>query len=378
MVDRVRFVAGCMTGTSLDALDCALVRIEGTGLTLRASLVRTVSQDLGALRGPLRALCDQQPMRAGEVAKLAREFAMLHARTLKDLARTQRLDLVCVHGQTVFHAPPLSWQLMNPWPIVEELRTPVVFDLRGADLAAGGQGAPITPLADAVLFAGREELRPAFGVINLGGFANVTSVSEEPLRDPRAPSITGFDICVCNQLLNAIARAGLDADYDRDGRAAQAGHIDFGAASELAQTLAGAREHRKSLGTGDESFAWIRAHAGRLSGPDLAATACDAIGLTIGEACRGFGHLILAGGGVHNRALFASIERHAKSRDAPSVRVSDDLGLPAAFREAVEFAVLGALCQDRVPITLPSVTNVRTPAPLSGCWAYPPPSPPTS
>ena len=121
---------------------------------------------------------------------------------------------------------------------------------------------------------------------------------------------------------------------------------------------------------------WLRTTASSLNGPDLAATACDAIGRTIAEACRGFGHLVLAGGGVHNKALFASIARHANALGSLSVRASDDFGVPAAFREAMEFAVLGALCQDRVPITLPEVTGVRPPAPLSGCWAYPTPTPP--
>src|SRR5690606_34298498 len=93
-------------------------------------------------------------------------------------------DLVAVHGQTVHHEPPVSWQLVNPWPIAQYADCPVVTDLRGADLAAGGQGAPITPIADWLLFRDRREGaggRQTRVVVNLGGFCNITLL---PGRSP--------------------------------------------------------------------------------------------------------------------------------------------------------------------------------------------------
>lgn len=133
-----------MTGTSLDSLDVALVEIHGTGLELRADVVRCLTRPLGSLTGPLRALAAQQPATAGRISTLARELATLHVYALHELVGEEPVDLIAVHGQTVFHHPPASWQLINPAPIAQALRTPVVFDLRAADLAAGGQGAPIT------------------------------------------------------------------------------------------------------------------------------------------------------------------------------------------------------------------------------------------
>ena len=170
-MSSVELIAGCMTGTSLDGLDAALVRVSGTDLSMRAEVVRAISRPLGRLARPLRRLAEQHPMTAGEVAVLSRDFALLHVKTLRELLGRERPALVSVHGQTVFHAPPVSWQLMNPAPIVEALDVPVVFDLRAADLARGGEGAPITPLADFVFF--RSETRTRM-VVNLGGFCNVT------------------------------------------------------------------------------------------------------------------------------------------------------------------------------------------------------------
>lgn len=365
-----RLVAGCMTGTSIDALDCALVRIDGHGFEISASLIATSSRDLGTLRSALRSLAEQKPMNAGEIATIAHELALLHAAALDDLTADHGLDLVCVHGQTVFHAPPVSWQLMNPWPIVHRRGVPVVFDLRSADLAAGGQGAPITPLADYLLFSRHEVLKPVCCVVNLGGFANVTAMVTRDREPHGQPAIHGFDICACNQLLNLIARSKLGAEYDNGGIAAARGRIDAAAAQELAGVLLESRRKRRSLGTGDESFGWVHAHGDRMSGEDLSATACDAIAQTIVSQCKEFGPIVVAGGGVKNQSLLASLRGHAQAHGS-SVLLSDQLGVPAEFREAMEFAVLGALCQDRVPITIPSVTRVGSPAPISGSWAYP-------
>lgn len=361
-----RLVVGCMTGTSIDAIDCALVRIAGRGLELKASLVRGATQSLGALRAPLRAIAEQKPVTAGEITKLAMEFGVLHADAIGRLLGTERADLVCVHGQTIFHSPPASWQLMNPWPIVQAIRAPVVFDLRGADLAAGGQGAPITPIADRILLAARSELEGGCCVVNLGGFANATVLADVANA---GGSVRGFDICVCNQLLDRIARETMAREFDADGAEALKGKSDTSASVQLAASISESGTRNRSLGTGDESFSWLADHRGRLSAQDIAATACDAIASVIAERCCGTGPMLLAGGGSRNGALVAALRRHAGRNDTPSVHLSDEFGLSSEYREAMEFAVLGALCQDRVPITLPGVTGVSAPAPISGAWA---------
>jgi 1,6-anhydro-N-acetylmuramate kinase len=381
-----------MTGTSLDGLDVALVAITGRGLAIQAEVKRCLSRPLGRLAPRLRRLAEQERMSAGEIAALARDFALLHLAALRELAGRRRLDLVSVHGQTVFHAPPLSWQLLNPAPIAAGLGVPVVHDLRAADLARGGQGAPITPLSDYVLFRapGRARL-----VVNLGGFCNVTWLPPAPHRSPplrirggqgecrgrlpRTPNdsaheealgrIAGGDVCACNQLLDALAREIFRKPYDNGGRRAAKGRVRAAPFRALLELLSAQARGGRSLGTGDELRGWLARFAGRHAPEDLARCACAGVaetivrrGATLGRA----DELILAGGGARN----ATLVREIRARAGVPVMLSDACGVPAAYREAAGMAVLGALCQDRVPITLPRVTGVRGAA-IAGSWILP-------
>jgi anhydro-N-acetylmuramic acid kinase len=353
-----RIVAGCMTGTSIDALDIAVLRVRHFGLRLHASLVASSTVPLGKLAAPLRRLAEQQPMAAGEIARLLREFSLLHLAALEPLHARHPLDLVCVHGQTVFHAPPDSWQLFQPAPLAHGLGVPVVYDLRAADLAHGGQGAPLTPLADFLLLRHGSEAR---AVANLGGFCNLTMLPGGNDID----RIAGRDVCACNQVLDAVARAALDAPYDRDGHAAMQGHPEPRALDQLATLLRRQARSGRSLGTGDEAAAWVERHRG-LGPADLAATACAAVAQTIARAADGAERLILAGGGVRNRRLVLELT----ARAACPVQLADDLGVPSAYREAMGWAVLGALCQDRQAIALPQVTGAARAA-VAGAWCLP-------
>lgn len=357
-----RLLVGCMTGTSIDAIDAALVRVEGSGLGMRAAYVSGASEDLGPLAPRLRAFAEQAPMSAGEIAGLMRDFSLAHARVVRTLlstsgVRATELAAICVHGQTVYHKPPVSWQMFNPWPLVHELGVPVVFDLRGADIAAGGQGAPITPIADWVLF----RAACSRAIVNLGGFCNVTL-----LESDRLEHIRGFDVCACNLLLDHLARELLHAPYDHSGAAAQRGVVHPSALVDLDALLARQIRDRRSLGTGDEIMHWVQRWREHARADDLAATACRAIAQAIARAIASADEIILAGGGVYNAALVAALRELVGDK----VRRLDDLGVPVSMREAAEMGVLGALCQDGVPITLPSVTHVASPAPISGCWAH--------
>jgi 1,6-anhydro-N-acetylmuramate kinase len=241
---------------------------------------------------------------------------------------------------------------------------PVVFDLRQADLAAGGQGAPITPAADWVLFGDRETRR---AVVNLGGFCNVTVLGDD--GDEPLAGVRGFDVCACNQVLDAAARRGLDAPYDDGGRAALAGAAQDHAVTELLEILVRQRTSGQSLGTGDEAGSWVATYGGRLGPQDLAASAVEAVARSIVEAvsAHDVDEIIVAGGGVCNEALVEALRRHA----GLPLRPSDEFSVPVQAREALAMAVLGALCADRVPITLPRVTGRVDAAPLAGTWCLP-------
>ena len=393
-----------MTGTSIDGLDAALVRITGQGLAMKVTVLNCIKVELGRdpdLFGiPLKKLSLQQPMKAEEITRTAHDFGLLHLKTLKELIGDSKLDLVSVHGQTVLHKPPLSWQLINPSIIAYGLNTPVVYDLRAADLATGGEGAPITPLADFILFNHGQQVAPTLavgetassptlavgetgidnrnssetrGIVNLGGFSNITILPPCPEDDdpstissPCIDNIAGMDVCSCNQLLDRIADKLFGVQYDDNGLHAAKGEVLPEGFETLLRRLSDQTNERRSLGTGDELEEWLREYSSGHSAADIARTACAAIAQVIVNSCQPVDRLIVAGGGVNNSTLLNEI----RDRAVVPVDLSDDYDIPFKFREAVAMAVLGALCQDRIPITLPQVTGVDI-APVSGCWVIP-------
>jgi anhydro-N-acetylmuramic acid kinase len=360
-----RIAIGVMTGTSLDGVDVAVARVAGTGLGLKVELVRHESAGLGPLAGMLRRAAAQEPMTTGALAALALSFGERCAEVAAAASDGRsEPSLIAVHGQTIVHRPPVSWQLINAAPIARRFGCPVVFDRRQADLAAGGQGAPITPLADWVLFRDPGTVR---AVINLGGFCNVTVLGDD--RGEPLSGISAFDVCACNQVLDQAAREGLDAPLDEGGAAAARGEAQDYAVTQLLEILEPQRTAGRSLGTGDEARSWIAEHAGRLMPEDLLASAVEAVGRSIATSLfdHDVGEMVVAGGGACNRALLDTLHRHARR----PMRLSDDLGVPVRAREALAMAVLGVLSADGVPITLPRVTGCSDPAPVAGSWCLP-------
>lgn len=361
----VRLAVGCMTGTSIDGLDAALIEASGRGLSMRVRVLEHRQWPLGDLARELREIAEQRALTVERFAATALRFGEFHAACLAEMLGERRVDLVAAHGQTVFHRPPVSMQMLNAFPIAARLGCAVVSDLRQADLVAGGQGAPITPLADWVLMSGERSR----AIINLGGFCNITLL---PARTKGAAAddaalldgIAGMDVCACNHVLDAVAREALGVPYDEDGRAAASGRVDAAAARELAGLLAEQSRGGRSLGTGDEAGKWVERHRSTLSGPDLAASAVAGLAEVIASAAAGADEIFLAGGGAKNRALCRAIGA-AAGRPASS---TEALGVPVDAREAAEIAVLGLLAGDGVEITLPRVTGRRGAAGIAGSW----------
>lgn len=372
-MSHVRHIIGCMTGTSIDGIDAAVVRLRGHGASMHATFLCLASMPLGQCEAPLRRLASQEPMTAGEISRLMTDFAALHVDACREAWKDARdahgappsPDLVAAHGQTVFHQPPHSWQLLQPAPIAAAMNAPVACDLRQADLAAGGQGAPLTPMADYVLFARADT---PVHVVNLGGFCNVTIVppraggDDESAHVERASWIRGRDLCPCNHLLDAIARHGMGRAYDADGREADAGQTHPALTIELREVLGSLERAGRSLGTGDESGAWVARALKRAAPGDVAASACAALADIATAALPPDGPILLLGGGARNRRL----EREFR-RAAGTSRIEEP-PMPVDAREAACWAVLGGLAHDGVAISLPAVTG-RGPCRTAGLWA---------
>jgi len=375
---RVRHVVGCMTGTSLDGLDCALARLTGAGLDMTAEFVGMVSRPFDdGFRAMLGHLAEGNPAPPIEFMRAARTLGVLHADAVAALLnahpipdpRSPNPDFVVAHGQTIWHAPQdtLSWQLFDPWPLVRHLGVPVCHDLRQADLIAGGQGAPITPIADWVMYRSDDPVRV---VLNLGGIANATVLYDKPTRT------AGQDICPCNILIDQVVQRMFPGErFDGDG-AFSGGDCD-GAWLErlLQQPYMQSAAKPSSLGRESFNHAWIDAIAEDRdlieAGAEVAVTtAIKGVAFRIAEWIKQQmpDRVIVAGGGARNPTLIAHL-RALGDLGANLIR-SDDLGIPCEAREAMGFAVLGALSQDGVPITLPNVTGSKNPG-VAGAWVYP-------
>ena len=368
-----RVALGAMTGTSLDALDMALVEITESGLHSCATLLHHNTFDLGALRPRLRAASQGKPFSAGDFARLALDFGNFHAASALEILKahnsaastTLAVDVAGIHGQTIFHAPPLSWQIINPFPIVRALRCPVASDLRGADLAAGGQGAPITPLADWILFRGH---RPR-AIVNLGGFCNITWL---PSSVDDAAKINGRDVCACNHILDHAAKLALDLDFDPEGSNAAKGSVHPLAETALTAALKNAAAQNRSLGSGDEGLDWVNQWAPQLTSCDLLATAVFAVAKSIAQSILTSNspshEVLLAGGGAMTTTLCKRIEELVQ-RPVFNTDVASKVHISA--RESVAMAVLAVMAWDGFSITLPSVTKRSTMQCRDGLWCLP-------
>ena len=351
---------GLISGTSMDAIDAALVDIDGARCTLSHALSRPYAEPL---RRQLFALINEpERCRLDDVGRLDTEVGEAFATTALDLLHeagvaAARVAAIGSHGQTLRHQPhgelPFTWQVGNPHLIAERTGITTIADFRRRDVAAGGEGAPLMPAFHQALLASAQENR---AVINIGGIANLTWL-------PRAGTVVGFDTGPGNCLMDAWATRHLGVAYDRDGSWAANGHSQ---AELLARFLSEpylVAEPPKSTGRELFNMGWLEGHLGafgKASKPeDVQATLCELTARTIAEACRGLGALqrvLLCGGGSHNLELRRRLAAHL-----PGCRVETTaaLGLDPDHVEATGFAWLAYRALAGLPGNLPAVTGAQ-------------------
>jgi anhydro-N-acetylmuramic acid kinase len=189
-----RLIAGAMSGTSADGVDVAVARIDGSGLQLSAKVLthhyRPYPTELADRVVKLR---EDGHTTLAEIAQLTREISLIYAAAVNEAmmgAQLSAKDLTAIaaHGQTMLHAPPTTMQLLNPALLAAETGCAVISDFRRADCAAGGQGAPLVPFADYVLFRDAKKNRV---LLNIGGIANFTLYRRAlqcPMSSPSTPA----------------------------------------------------------------------------------------------------------------------------------------------------------------------------------------------
>jgi len=368
--DKLR-VAGLMSGTSADGVDVAIVDIG-------RRKVRLIAFDTlpypPALRRAILELCEPKTARVDEICHYNFVLGKVFADAIIKLCRKSRIalrsiDLVGSHGQTIYHNPRgkrygtenirSTLQIGEPSIIAQRTGITTVADFRPRDIAAGGEGAPLVPYADYILFRHRRLCR---AIQNIGGIANVTFLP----ADCREGDIIAFDTGPGNMVIDrivALATKG-SQQYDRNGTIAANGKVDKKSLDEMMRHPFLQRRPPKS--TGREEFGWQyadrfykKAMKKGLAKADIVATATAFTAASIAKAYRRFlpampDEIILCGGGAKNLTLVAMLREEFAG---VKIRLTDEFGISVDAKEAVSFAILGWATIKGLANNVPSATG---------------------
>lgn len=355
MTTEAQLYIGLMSGTSLDGVDAVVVSTHGPRLIAEHFLPYPddLKQALLALHEPAGNELDR-------AARLANRLSDIYADTVKQLLAKAGIDAANIravgcHGQTVRHRPADGYtlQLVNAARLAELTGTAVVCDFRSRDIAAGGQGAPLVPAFHAAVFGSPELARV---IVNIGGIANLTYLSP-------GKAVTGFDCGPGNMLMDAWVQRHWRQAYDDGGLLASQGEVLPALLERLLAHPFLSATPPKSAGREEFNLTWLD---GMLSGQEVPADVlrslleltAETIARDIRRHCADAREVYLCGGGAHNRLLRGAL---TGKLGGLHVGLSDDLGVPADWVEAMAFAWLASKTLNGEPGNLPEVTGAAGP-----------------
>jgi anhydro-N-acetylmuramic acid kinase len=360
-----RLLIGAMSGTSADGVDAALVAIDGHGLAMRCTFRHHLQRPYPSdLRRRIFAIRSAGIVSLSELATLAHDISDCYAQTVNALlaataASPSDIHAVAAHGQTLFHAPPNTIQWLDPALLAARTRCRVVSDFRRADCAAGGQGAPLVPFADYVLFRDPKLSRV---LLNLGGIANLTYLGAGDPIDRVIAFDTGPANCISDALMRKHDPHG--PGFDASGTLAAAGRPIPQVADRVLKNVWFASKPPKStdgpamIRLFDDAVQTENAETAKLN--DLLATSCLIAARAIRESISRWvpgkvDELIVSGGGSQNAVLM-----HHLDGIAGRTFTTDAFGVPSSATEAIAFALLAAASLDGIPANVPSATGARS------------------
>jgi anhydro-N-acetylmuramic acid kinase len=371
-------IIGLMSGTSADGVDAALVEIEGSGLETKLQLLcfhfspfpKDIRQQISELFSPKSGSVDkicQFNFLLGELFANA-ALEVIHKSGLS----LSSIHLIASHGQTIYHIPPSmksgipsTLQIGEPAVIAHKTGIPVIADFRVADVTVGGEGAPLVPYADFLLF--RDE-RKAIATQNIGGISNVTVIPANAKID----DVLAFDTGPGNMLIDEAVRLLTEGKYNYDpgGTIAAKGRTNMILLDELMEHPFIYAAPPKS--TGRETFGLHyaleviqKARSQNMEDAEILATLTEFTAKSIYENYVQFvfphynlSEVILSGGGIHNRTLMKFLKQYFGH--IPLVK-SDDYGIPSDAKEAIAFAILANETLANHPGNIPKVTGAQRP-----------------
>ncbi len=383
-VARAMIVAGVMSGTSADGVDVAVCRVS-PGKDGAPKVKVLGHRHFGyekKVRAAVLAAAGGAAQSAAEFSRLAWRLGEVYAKCVeKTAAELQvKLQLVACHGQTIYHqgvsesylgrAQRCTWQIGDVAPVVERLRVPVVSDFRPADMAAGGQGAPLVPMLDYCLFRHAAKSRL---LLNLGGIANMTAL-------PACCDVDGvlaFDTGPANMVIDAVMQRLAGKSFDRGGAVAAHGKVLDRVVKQLMAAPYFSALPPKSCGReeyGEEFLARLLELCGKAATEDVVATATALTVASIMDAYRRFcwphlgqraplaraTEMFVAGGGANNMTLMRMLTAEF-AKLGVTVTTTESAGLAVDAKEAAAFALLGWLTWHGLPGNVPSATGASRP-----------------
>ncbi len=378
MSARSMLVAGVMSGTSADGIDVALVRIAAG--RLRPKLTIMAHEGFAyppALRRAVLAAMNARNTSTAELARLNWRLGLEYAKAVRVTCERHRMqaELVGCHGQTLYHQAraeayagksfACTWQPGEASVVAAEVGAPVVSNFRPADMVLGGQGAPLVPLLDYVLFS-----HPRRGRVlqNIGGIANLTAMP----AGSRPEKLIAFDTGPGNMVIDALAQMLFKKSYDRNGAIASRGTV-------IGRVLAQMMRHRyfkqkPPRTAGREQFgreyaaefaAACKRHSDKPEDALATATALTAETITRSytafvQAKMGSGPIdyIVSGGGARNATLMAMLAQRLEPLGC-GLAASEEFGLPVEAKEAAAFALLAWQTWHRLPGNVPAATGAK-------------------
>ncbi|HFJ9377430.1 TPA: anhydro-N-acetylmuramic acid kinase AnmK [Bacillus paranthracis] len=368
------YIAGVMSGTSLDGIDVALVRIEGSGVDSKVKLIHfTTVPFCNDIQSEIQQALSIENSNVQLICSLNFKLGLCFANAVKEVCKEanfslEQLDLIGSHGQTIYHQPKpegnmiaSTLQIGEPAVIAYDTNTTVISNFRTMDMAAGGQGAPLVPYSEVILYRDPSKNRL---LQNIGGIGNVTVIPSQKSDQ----NVIAFDTGPGNMIIDEVCQRLFQLPYDQNGEIAEQGEV-------VDEILTYCMNHPflkmnppKSTGReqfGEEFVSQLLKRYEKYSKENILTTVTMFTASSIVYHYKEFilpyyeiAEVILGGGGSYNDTLVEMI-RYGLKDEKCTIFIQEDIGYSSEAKEAIAFAILANETYHRNPSNVPSATGAK-------------------
>lgn len=368
------YIAGVMSGTSLDGIDVALVRIEGSGVDSKVKLIHfTTVPFRNDIKSEIQQALSIENSNVQLICSLNFKLGLCFANAVKEVCKEanfslEQLDLIGSHGQTIYHQPKpegnmiaSTLQIGEPAVIAYDTNTTVISNFRTMDMAAGGQGAPLVPYSEVILYRDPSKNRL---LQNIGGIGNVTVIPSQKSDQ----NVIAFDTGPGNMIIDEVCQRLFQLPYDQNGEIAEQGEV-------VDEILTYCMNHPflkmnppKSTGReqfGEEFVSQLLKRYEKHSKENILTTVTMFTASSIVHHYKEFilpyyeiDEVILGGGGIYNDTLVEMI-RYGLKDEKCTIFIQEDIGYSSEAKEAIAFAILANETYHRNPSNVPSATGAK-------------------